>query len=287
MSAPSTPRLVYDPLRLSASMAAVAARSQKVIQEFVTQPPDLAVSGIAHLQAIGAAFMELTQKMMADPMTVATSTAELWAKYALAWHKAGQRVLFPSAKAEVPSGDHRFKDKAWVENAIFEFIKETYLISAESILRAVRNVKGLDPKTAHKVEFYTRQFVDAIAPSNFIGTNPEVLRATIETGGDNLLRGLSNLLDDLIRGRGRLAITMTDMNAFRLGENVAATPGKVVAQNDLMQLIQYAPVTSEVRQRPLLIVPPWINKFYVLDLRPNNSFIRWAVAQGHTVFVIS
>ena len=225
--------------------------------------------------------------MMADPMTVATSTAEFWAKYALAWHKAGQRVLFPSTKAEVPSGDHRFKDKAWAENAIFEFIKETYLISAESILRAVRNVKGLDPKTAHKVDFYTRQFVDAIAPSNFIGTNPEVLRATIATGGDNLLRGLSNLLDDLGRGKGGLAITMTDMNAFRLGENVATTPGKVAAQNDLMQLIQYAPVTSEVRQRPLLIVPPWINKFYVLDLRPNNSFIRWAVGQGHTVFVIS
>jgi polyhydroxyalkanoate synthase subunit PhaC len=287
MSTPSTRPLVYDPLKLSVSMAAVAARSQKLIQEFMTQPPDPAVSGMAHLQAIGPAFVELAQKMMVDPITVATSTAELWAKYALAWHKAGQRILFPSMKAEVPSGDHRFKDKAWAENAIFEFIKETYLISAESILRAVRNVKGLDSKTARKVDFYTRQFVDAIAPSNFIGTNPEVLRATIETGGDNLLRGLSNLLDDLGRGKGRLAITMTDMNAFRLGVNVAATPGKVVAQNDLMQLIQYAPATSEVRRRPLLIVPPWINKFYVLDLRPNNSFIRWAVAQGHTVFVIS
>src|SRR6516165_9752185 len=112
------------------------------------------------------------------------------------------------------------------------------------------------------VEIRARQFVDAIAPSNFIGTNPEVLRATIETGGDNLLRGLSNLLNDLSRGKGRLAITMTDMNAFRLGENIAATPGKVVAQNDLMQLIQYTPVTSEVKRRPLLIVPPWINKFY-------------------------
>ena len=153
-------------------MAVVAARSQKLIQEFMTQPPEPAASGMAHLQAVGAAFMELTQKMMADPMTVATSTAEVWGKYALAWHKASQRVLFPATKAKVPSSDPRFKDKAWAENAMFEFIKETYLISAESILKAVRNVKGLDPKTAHKVDFYTRQFVDAIAPSNFIGTNP-------------------------------------------------------------------------------------------------------------------
>src|SRR5215831_15402255 len=287
MNTPATTPLVYDPVKFSANMAAVAARSQKLIQEFMSQAPDLNLSGMANVQAIGAAFMELTERMMSDPTTVAAAAVELWAKYTLAWHQVGQHVLFPSTKADTPSGDRRFKDKAWAENAIFEFIKETYLISAESILGTVRNVKGLDTKTAHKIEFYTRQFVDAIAPSNFIGTNPEVLRATIETGGDNLLRGLSNLLNDLSRGKGRLAITMTDMNAFRLGENIAATPGKVVAQNDLMQLIQYTPVTSEVKRRPLLIVPPWINKFYVLDLRPNNSFIRWAVAQGHTVFVIS
>jgi polyhydroxyalkanoate synthase subunit PhaC len=287
MNTPATTPLVYDPLKLSASMAAVAAQSQKLIQQFMSQPLDPDSSGMAEFRAIGAAFLELTEKMIADPITVATATAELWAKYALAWHQAGQHALFPSTKGEAASGDRRFKDRAWAENTIFEFIKDTYLISAESILRSVRNVKGLDPKTAHKVDFYTRQFVDAIAPSNFIGTNPAVLRATIETGGDNLMLGLSNLLDDLVRGKGRLAITMTDMNAFRLGEDVAATPGKVVAENDLMQLIQYAPTTSEVKKRPLLIVPPWINKFYVLDLRPGNSFIRWAVAQGHTVFVIS
>jgi polyhydroxyalkanoate synthase len=270
---------------LGATEAWLLLHGARSSSEFMTQPPEPAVSGIAHLQAIGSAFMELAQKMMADPMTVATSTVELWAKYTLAWHKAGQRVLFPSAKVEVPSGDHRFKDEAWAENAIFEFIKETYLISAESILRAARNVKGSIPRprtrsTSTPGNLPTRSL-------HFIGTNPEVLRATIATGGDNLLRGLSNLLDDLGRGKGGLAITMTDMNAFRLGENVATTPGKVAAQNDLMQLIQYAPVTCEVRQRPLLIVLPWINKFHVLDLRPNNSFIRWAVAQGHTVFVIS
>jgi polyhydroxyalkanoate synthase len=145
----------------------------------------------------------------------------------------------------------------------------------------------MDDATARKVDFYTRQFVDAISPSNFVATNPEVLKATLETGGQNLLRGLDNLLSDLGRGEGRLSITMTDMKAFRLGENIATTPGKIVFQNNLMQLIQYAPSTSDVRKRPLLIIPPWINKFYVLDLQPKNSLIKWAVDQGHTVFVIS
>src|SRR5215475_5200972 len=145
----------------------------------------------------------------------------------------------------------------------------------------------MDPAVAGKVDFYTRQFVDAISPSNFIATNPEVLAATLESGGQNLLRGLENLLDDLGRGDGQLAITMTDMKAFRLGENIATSPGKIIYQNELMQLIQYRPSTNEVRKRPLLVVPPWINKFYVLDLQPKNSFIKWAVDQGHTVFVIS
>ena len=287
MNTPSTPPPAYDPVKFSHSMAGVAAQSQKLIREFMTQAPDLGSTGLADTQSVAAAFLELTTKMMADPITMATTTLDMWARYASAWQQAGQRLLFPSTNPEETSSDRRFKDKAWAENAIFEFIKQTYLVSADSILTTVRGVKGLDSKTAHKVDFYTRQFVDAIAPSNFIGTNPEVLRLTIETGGDNLVRGLSNLLDDMIRGKGKLAITMTDQDAFRLGENVAATPGKVIAQNELMQLIQYAPATSEVKRRPLLIVPPWINKFYILDLRPSNSFIAWAVAQGHSVFVIS
>ena len=153
--------------------------------------------------------------------------------------------------------------------------------------RPLEASRALDETSARKVDFYTRQFVDAISPSNFVATNPEVLKATLDTGGQNLLRGLENLLSDLSRGDGRLSITMTDMKAFRLGENIATTPGKIVFQNNLMQLIQYAPTTADVRKRPLLIIPPWINKFYVLDLQPKNSLIKWAVDQGHTVFVIS
>ena len=183
--------------------------------------------------------------------------------------------------------DRRFRDQAWSDNTLFDFIKQSYLLTARWLQGTVRDVEGIDERTARKVDFYTRQFVDAMAPSNFVMTNPEVLRATIESRGENLVNGLKNLLDDLERGKGRLAIRMTDMAAFKIGENIAVTPGKVVYQNDLMQLIQYAPTTEKVKRRPLLIIPPWINKFYILDLRPRNSFIRWAVEQGHTVFVIS
>ena len=151
----------------------------------------------------------------------------------------------------------------------------------------VEDVDGLDEKTSRKVDFYTKQFADAMAPSNFLMTNPEVLRATIESGGENLVKGLENLLSDLERGHGELQISMTDQDAFEVGGNVATTPGKVVFQNDLMQLIQYAPTTEEVMRRPLVLVPPWINKFYILDLRAKNSLIKWAVDQGITVFVVS
>jgi polyhydroxyalkanoate synthase len=183
--------------------------------------------------------------------------------------------------------DRRFKDDAWRENEVFDFIRQSYLLSARYITNVVQNAEGLDPKTAQKVDFYTRQFVDAMSPSNFLMTNPEVLRRTVETGGENLLKGLSNLLADLERGKGQLRIRMTDETKFKVGGNIAVTPGKVIHRNELMELIQYAPTTEKVLKRPLLIIPPWINKFYILDLRPKNSFIKWAVDQGHTVFVIS
>ena len=183
--------------------------------------------------------------------------------------------------------DRRFRDSAWDENALFNFIKQSYLLTARWTLSTVAAVEGLDDKTARKVNFYTRQFVDALSPSNFVLTNPEVLRTTLETRGENLIQGLRNLLDDLERGKGRLDIRMTDPAAFRIGENVAVTPGKVVFRNALMELIQYAPSTATVYRRPMLIVPPWINKYYILDLAERNSFIKWAVDRGHTVFVIS
>jgi polyhydroxyalkanoate synthase subunit PhaC len=281
------PKKVMDPIQLSLSLGEIAVRSHRLMVDFLTRRPELC--GLGDPAGIGQAFLQLTAKIIADPMSIAQAQLELWADHMTLWRRTTERLFNPTGKSDrrPVATDRRFQHSAWTENILFDYIKQSYLISAEAILSAVSRVNGLNPKTAHKVDFYTRQFVDAMSPSNFLATNPEVLQTTIETGGENLLRGLTNLLDDLERGRGQLAVTMTDLKAFRLGESVAATPGKVIFQNELMQLIQYAPSTPEVKRRPLVIVPPWINKFYVLDLRPKNSFIKWAVDQGHTVFVIS
>lgn len=281
------PKKVLDPVQLSLSLGEIAVRSHRLMLDFLTRRPEL--SGLGDPTGIGQAFLELTAKMITDPTSIAQTQLELWADHMNLWQRTTERLFDPTGKSDQRpvTIDRRFQHPAWTENALFEYIKQSYVISAEAILSAVNRVNGLNPKTAHKVDFYTRQFLDAMSPSNFLATNPEVLQTTIETGGENLFRGLTNLLDDLERGRGQLAVTMTDLKAFRLGDNVAATPGKVIFQNELMQLIQYAPSTREVKRRPLVIVPPWINKFYVLDLRPKNSFIKWAVDQGHTVFVIS
>jgi polyhydroxyalkanoate synthase len=277
----------WDPLVLAAQLQRIAGQSQTLMQRFVSNQPDAVKLGIGDTQSLGFDFFELMTKMMTNPAAVASAQIDLFYGTLSVWQKTAERMLMLRAQEASAPKDKRFKHPEWSENAIFSFVKDSYLVAAKSILTAVREVKGMDDATARKVDFYTRQFVDALSPSNFVATNPEALVATLESGGQNLLRGLENLLVDLERGNGRLSITMTDMKAFRLGENIATTPGKIVYQNELMQLIQYGPSTPEVRRRPLLIVPPWINKFYVLDLQPKNSFIKWAVDQGHTVFVIS
>jgi polyhydroxyalkanoate synthase len=193
----------------------------------------------------------------------------------------------PEPVAQAAKSDSRFKNEVWENNFLFDYIKQSYLIAADNIQKTVAEVQGLDQQTGRKVKFFTRQFVDALAPTNFVFTNPEVLKATVDSGGRNLIDGLHHLLDDLERGGGQLAISMTDYSAFEVGKNVATAPGKVVYQTDLMQLIQFSPSTETVWRTPLLIIPPWINKYYILDLREKNSFIRWATAQGHTVFVVS
>jgi polyhydroxyalkanoate synthase len=278
-----------DPVEISKSMAAIAERSQKLVAEFLArQQPGGGAASMDPLN-IGAAFMEMTHRMMADPAKLVQAQMTLWQDYMRLWQATAERMMGQASEpvATPERGDRRFKHPEWDENELFDFVKQSYLLTARWMQSTVKDVEGLDDKTAQKVDFYTRQFVDAMAPSNFVMTNPEVLRATLESGGENLVKGLHNLLDDLERGKGRLKIRMTDVEAFKLGENIGLTPGKVVYQNDLMQLLQYAPATEEVYKRPLLIIPPWINKYYILDLRPKNSFIRWAVEQGHTVFVIS
>ena len=277
-----------DPVQWSRSMAEIAERSQRLVMDFMTRQAEQGV-GMADPLNIGTAFLEMTQRLMADPGKLMQAQVSLWHDYLELWQRTTERFLGGSAEpmVEPAATDKRFKDAAWSESTLFDFIKQSYLLTARWLQSTVKQIDGLDDKTARKVDFYTRQFVDAMAPSNFVLTNPEVLRATIESGGDNLVNGLRHVLDDLERGKGRLMIKMTDMDAFKVGQNIAVTPGKVVYQNDLLQLLQYAPTTEEVKRRPLLIIPPWINKYYILDLRPGNSFIKWAVDQGHTVFVVS
>ena len=258
------------------------------MRHFVSRQLDAIKFGVNDRSMLGFNFFEhLTRMMMTDPGAVAKTQVNLFYNMLGIWQKTTERTLMLRPRETDTRSDRRFKHPEWSENAVFNLVKDIYLIAAASIISAIREVKGIDEVSARKVDFYARQFVDALSPSNFVLTNPEVLSATLTSGGQNLLRGLENLLADLERGNGRLAITMTDMKAFRVGENIAMTPGKIVYQNELMQLVQYSPTTREVRRRPLLIVPPWINKFYVLDLQPKNSFIKWAVDQGHTVFTIS
>ena len=241
-------------------------------------------------KTVAATVQEFAPKAVANPGAIMKEQVDLWSDLALLWQRTASRALFGTAADPVISPgpqDKRFKNEAWTDNWYFDWLKQSYLLMARSIEKSVRGVEGVDPHTHHKAKFYTRQFVNACAPTNFAATNPVVLDAAVKTRGENLLNGLKNLTDDLVRGKGRLSLKMSDTNAFRFGDNIANSPGKVVFQNELMQLIQYAPSTLTVHRRPLLIVPPWINKFYILDLKPKNSFIKWCTDQGHTVFVVS
>ena len=279
-----------SPENLSNSIAEIAQRSQHLIRDFAAKhDTDPGLNNLQSASHIGKAFMEMTAKLMENPAKLAEAQATLWKDYMKLWQSTANRMLGEKADPviEPTSGDRRFSDDAWSENEIFDFIKQSYLLSANWLQDTVRGVEGLDDKTAKKVDFYTRQYVNALSPSNFATTNPEVLRATAESGGENLVDGLKNLLGDLERGKGKLNISMTDNTAFEVGRNVATTPGKVIYRNDLVEMIQYTPSTAKVLKTPLLIVTPWINKFYILDLRPENSLIKWAVDQGHTVFVTS
>jgi polyhydroxyalkanoate synthase len=268
-------------------MADIAERSQRIVGEWLKR--QATEEHAPDPLNIASAFLEMTARLIANPARLVAAQLGFWQDYMTLWQNTARRIMGAETESviDASSTDRRFKDDAWRENEVFDFIKQSYLLSARYVQDVVRQVDGLDAKTAQKVDFYSRQFVDAMSPSNFLLTNPEVLRKTAETGGENLLKGLNNLLSDLERGKGRLRIRMTDTEAFKLGENIGVSPGKVVFQNDLMQLVQYAPSTEKVLKRPLLVAPPWINKFYILDLRPRNSLVRWAVAQGHTVFVIS
>ncbi len=276
-----------DPALLGRTMADVAARSQRLVNDWLKRQAKEGIN-LDPLNIAGA-FLDMTAKLLANPAQLVHAQLGYWHDYLTLWNNTTRRIMGidPAPVIDSDPRDKRFADPAWKQNEVFDFIKQSYLLSSRYITDVVTHVDGLPPKTTQKVDFYTRQFVNALSPSNFILTNPEVLRKTAESGGENLVRGLNNLLSDLESGHGKLRIKMTDNAAFRIGENIAVSEGQVVYQNELMQLIQYSPTSATVLARPLVIFPPWINKFYILDLRPKNSFVRWLVAQGHTVFMVS
>lgn len=285
-----TERPVSDSAELAKLYADIAQKSGQLVTRFLERGAHGTAPAFNDELGISQAFFEAWGKMLADPFKLAEAQMKAWQDHTTLWQNAILKMLGQETKPviEPPHGDRRFRHADWEHNFLFDYIKQSYLIASKHLHQTLGKVEGLDDRTSKKVDFYTRQYIDALSPSNFVLTNPEVLRETVSSGGQNLVKGLNNLLEDLTRGEGgQLRTRMTNTEAFRLGENIAMTPGKVVYQNDLLQLIQYEPLTREVYARPLLIIPPWINKYYILDLRENNSFVRWAVEQGHTVFVIS
>lgn len=289
MNQPAEPNALPDPKEVAKIYAEVAERAAKILQKHLKRQVEKGVTPPQDELGVAQAFMQMMAKLLANPYRLAQVQMNLiWDYFSLWQHSMLRFWGLKTPPVAAPSkGDKRFKDEQWEEHFLFDFIKQSYLIAARHIHDTVCCIEGLDPRAQQKVNFYTRQFIDALSPSNFLATNPEVLRETVKSHGQNLIKGLNNLLRDLEAGDGQLKIAMTDPSAFELGKNIATTPGKVVFQNDLIQLIQYQPTTETQYQRPLLIVPPWINKYYILDLREKNSYIKWCVDQGHTVFCIS
>ena len=234
-------------------------------------------------------YQELSLAMMKNPQSLFTKQAELAHDYMNLWTQFGKRMMGEDATPVITpdADDKRFKADEWQENIVYDLIKQSYLLSAKAAHDLVTETEDLDEKTLKKAEFFTKQYIDALSPTNFALTNPDVMKATLDSKGDNLVKGMENLIHDLEKGKGQLKISMTDLDAFTLGKNIAITKGEVVFQNELIELIHYHPTTDEVNARPLLILPPWINKFYILDLGPKNSMIKWLVDQGHSVFCVS
>lgn len=280
-----------DPQAFAANMAAAADLWQRVTQVMAAHRMHQPVTmGHSDPFSFAESMLHTARHMNIDPVEMAESQVGLMHEHMQLWGAITQKLLGKTEEDYVaPSPkDRRFKDEAWRKSAVFDYIKQGYLLNARWLQDVVHhNIKGLDAHTARKLQFFTKQFVDAVAPSNFMLTNPEVMRATLETNGENVVKGLTQLLADIEKGQGKLRISMTDESAFTFGKDIAATPGSVVYQNDLMQLIQYEAVTKDVHKIPLLLVPAWINKYYILDLKPESSLVKWLTEQGYTVFIIS
>ena len=281
-----------DPVQLAQNLARVFEQLAQIARQ-IAERPELAKkqaeTQVTPIDQVTKTLGAVAQAYMAEPQKLMEAQTQLWNSYSQLWQNAWAKALgTPTEPMASPArNDKRFKDKDWQENTVFDFLKQFYLISANWAQDFVKNADGLDEHTRQKAKFYVEQILNALSPSNFPVSNPEILRATLASNGANLIEGLKHLEQDMASPDGRLRIKQSDMTAFEIGKNIAMTPGKVVFRNDTFELIQYSPSVQRTYEIPLLIIPPWINKFYILDLNPKKSFVRWATEQGLTVFVVS
>ena len=298
MPAPSLPPPLQQPIKIgpvdveifSRNLARVVEEGGRALAAYL-KPREAGRDGqlADEVTEVVRTLGQVLQYWLADPQRSTELQTRLGRAYLDLWGAAVKRLSGEAAPPVIApaAADKRFADPEWTTNQFFDFLKQAYLLTASWANRLVDDTEGLDPHTRHKAEFYVRQIANALSPSNFVLTNPELLRETLTSNAENLVRGMHMLADDIVAGGGQLKIRQSDSSMFAVGRNLATTPGKVIFQNDIMQLLQYAPSTPTVLKRPLLIVPPWINKYYVLDLTPEKSFIKWCVDQGLTVFCIS
>ncbi len=279
---PSGARMTQD-TELSEMMRAVAEKSMRILQGFRQQP--------AQLSKLVKQYMDLTKDFQSLVSVILKNPEQVWKMQIAYWQDAlslahEQFNCWLEGKP-MPITDRRFSSDEWVNNPFFNFMSQHYLLASEHMNSLLEHIEYGDKQLARRVQFFARQYLDALSPANFLHTNPQLMAETLQSHGKNLLKGLQNLLTDIEAGSSRLIIKMTDTDAFKVGQNLATTPGKVIFRNDMMELIQYTPQTEKTRAIPLLMIPPWINKYYILDLSENNSLVSWLVKQGITVFIIS
>ena len=275
--------------RLNANLVKIDGLTKRLVAAMGQRKkadPGLQAPGHDVYVKAAAAYMA---EMMANPQRIIEQQVGYWGKSLK--HAVEAQQALSSGKLQPPSDigprDRRFKSEMWDTHPYFNFIKQQYLFSSEAITDALTDLEGLDGLDKDRVSFFSRQIVDMFSPTNFLSTNPEALAKAVETDGASLVQGLENLVGDIEANSGDLLVSLADGDAFRVGDNIATTEGSVVFRNHMFELIQYAPTTEKVHKTPLIIFPPWINKFYIMDLKPANSLIKWVVDQGYTLFIVS
>ncbi|MDP2520729.1 class I poly(R)-hydroxyalkanoic acid synthase [Shimia thalassica] len=275
--------------RLNENLAQVERLSQRLVEVMGRHKPLRKDLNAPNQEVFANAATAYWTEMMNNPGKILEQQLDFWAKSVK--HFVDAQHLIAQGRIEAPEDptpqDRRFKNPLWQSNPYFNFIKQQYLLNSKAIADAVDGLEGLDDLEKHRIEYFSQQIIDMMSPTNFLGTNPDALEKAVETEGLSLIKGLENMIADLESNNGELIVTLADENAFEIGRNIATTPGKVVFRNHMFELLQYSPTTETVHEVPLIIFPPWINKYYILDLKEQNSMIKWAVDQGYTVFIVS